>query len=150
MNRFKNLFLAFVITFGMSACDSSQETQLKESESCPQCNMKLPASHLHTSMLTVNGDVNYFDDIGCMILWADKKGIELEKVEVKMFTNDTKKYLDAKNLFYSINETTPMHYGFAAYEHKQEGTITYHEVILRMLRGEHMANLKIRKHILGN
>ena len=51
---------------------------------------------------------------------------------------------------FAINENTPMHYSFSAYEKKCEECITFDEVIIRMLRGEHMANPKIRKQILGN
>ncbi len=42
-----------------------------------------------------------------------------------------------------------MMYGFSAYENKQENIIYYEEVMMKMLRGEHMANPKIRKQILG-
>jgi hypothetical protein len=42
-----------------------------------------------------------------------------------------------------------MNYGFGAYESKQDRSIGFDEVILKMLRGEHMANPKIRKQILG-
>jgi hypothetical protein len=42
-----------------------------------------------------------------------------------------------------------MHYGFSAYEKKKENLISFDEMQIRMLRGEHMANPKIRKHILG-
>ena len=40
-------------------------------------------------------------------------------------------------------------YGFTPYEKKCKNCINFDEVILRMLRGEHMANPKIRKQILG-
>ena len=63
--------------------------------------------------------------------------------------NDTHRYIDIKKAFYSINEKTPMSYGFSAYENEIENSIDFNEVRLRMLRGEHMANPKIRKHILG-
>ena len=42
-----------------------------------------------------------------------------------------------------------MLYGFSAYENECNGCIKFEEVIMKMLRGEHMANPKIRKKILG-
>ena len=110
--------------------------------------MPLPKSNLHTSSLNDNGKIHYFDDVGCMVLWSKENNVELKNM--KIFSNDTKKYIDASKAFYSINERTPMNYGFGAYENKNENTIIdFNEVKLRMLRGEHMANPKIRKQILG-
>ena len=73
----------------------------------------------------------------------------MNSVDIKAFSNDTKKYIDTFKAFYKINERTPMLYGFSAYEKPQDGSIDFDEVIIRMLRGEHMANPKIRKQILG-
>jgi hypothetical protein len=111
--------------------------------------MELPDSNIHTAILTHSGEKEYFDDPGCMILWAKKSKINLEKSEVEIFSNDTKKYIDAKGAFYKIDEKTPMLYGFSAYEENIDNSINFDEVTIRMLRGEHMANPKIRKHILG-
>jgi hypothetical protein len=111
--------------------------------------MELPKSNENTTIVTQNGTTTYFDDVGCMVLWAKENHVDLKNVVVKAFTHDTKKYVDAFKLNYSIDETTPMHYGFGAYEKKRKNSIDFDEVILRMLRGENMANPKIRKQILG-
>ncbi len=111
--------------------------------------MELPSSHIHTATIKSYGKMYYFDDIGCMILWSSQNSINLPKSDPRVFTNDTKRYIDAFSAHYTIDEKTPMSYGFSAYENKTEGTIDFKEVILRMLRGEHMANPKIRKQILG-
>ncbi len=99
--------------------------------------------------LNDDGDMVYFDDVGCMILWAKEKNIDLRKVKSRIFSNDTKKYIDPFKGYFQINERTPMLYGFSAYEKSCEGCINFDEVIIKMLRGEHMANPKIRKQILG-
>ncbi len=111
--------------------------------------MELPASNIHTAKIEDDGDINYFDDPGCMILWAKKNGMDCNGVKAKIFSNDTKRYIKVIDAFYTINEKTPMLYGFSAYEKEQENSIDFKEVKIRMLRGEHMANPKIRKHILG-
>jgi len=89
----------------------------------------------------------YFDDMGCLILWTKKEG--KQPSEAMVFTKDTKQYIKATDAHYTINERTPMGYGFTAYEEAQVNSIAFDEVKLRMLRGEHMANPKIRKQILG-
>jgi len=89
----------------------------------------------------------YFDDMGCLILWTKAKGKEPK--DAMVFTKDTKQYIKATDAFYTIKERTPMGYGFTAYEKEQPKSIKFEEMKLRMLRGEHMANPKIRKQILG-
>jgi len=134
---------------GCNSETSSKNETKKELRICPQCNMELPKSNIHTCILDKNGDMKYFDDVGCMILWSKENNIDLKNTKTKIFSNDTKKYIDTFKAYYMINEKTPMLYGFSAYENKKDGSIDFNEVIIRMLRGEHMANPKIRKQILG-
>ncbi len=129
-----------------SACSSTSKDETKEIKVCPQCHMELPASNMYTSILDKESNIYYFDDIGCMILYANDDKLPKNS---KVFTNDTHRYIESQKAFYTINEKTPMSYGFAAYEKTQENTITFDEVVIKMLRGEHMANPKIRKQILG-
>jgi nitrous oxide reductase accessory protein NosL len=67
-----------------------------------------------------------------------------------VYASDTKKWINAQKAFYSINDKTPMNYGFGAYEKAIENSINYSEMKLKMLRGENMTNPKIRKKILGH
>jgi hypothetical protein len=135
----------------MSGCNSggsaSSKTALSEHRSCPKCNMELPSSNIHTAKIQYNNNLYSFDDIGCLLLWAKDKNIDTNSIEV--FTNDTHKYINANVSYFTINEKTPMNYGFSAYENHKENSIKIGEVNLKMLRGEHMANPKIRKQILG-
>ena len=148
MIKFKNLFFILILSLLviLSACDSTVEDSTKV---CPQCHMPQPKSNIHTSFIKGNSATEYFDDIGCMVLWMKENNIDLQSVTIKVFSNDTKKYIDAKVAFYRFDEKTPMRYGFSAYEKNQKRTIPFDEVMIKMLRGEHMANPKIRKQILG-
>jgi len=112
--------------------------------------MKIHKSKIYTSSLSKDSKTEYFDDIGCMILWIKNNSLHVEDLELKVFSKDTNKYIDAKKAFYKIDENTPMRYGFSGYEQTQENSVSFNEVTLKMLRGEHMANPKIRKQILGN
>ena len=149
MKRFNFLqttfYLLIVVLF--ASCNSSNE-QKDDIKICPQCNMGLPKSDKNTANI-INSDNYYFDDVGCMVLYAHEHHIEFKKIDAKVFSNDTHKYIDAKEAYYTIDEETPMHYGFGAYENKVKNSIDFDELILRMLRGENMANPKIRKQILG-
>ena len=149
MKMFKNFFLIILLTIFFIGCTSDDTTTKKQIRICPECNMPLPDSNIHTSDMKKDGEMTYFDDIGCTILWARDNNIDLKKVQNRIFANDTKKYIDPFNAHFQINERTPMLYGFSAYEKPCEGCVSFDEVIIKMLRGEHMANPKIRKQILG-
>ena len=151
MKKFKLLFSIFSISFllTLAACSSSAKDEIQELKICPKCHMELPKSSIHTSTIQGNADIEYFDDIGCMVLWMKDNNINLNSVNIKVFSSDTKRHIDAEKAFYKLNEKTPMMYGFSAYENKQENIIYFEEVMMKMLRGEHMANPKIRKQILG-
>lgn len=145
--KFFSLFIMLAFAFG---CGSSETPTAQKKEVCPKCNMPLPESHLHTAKLEANSKKRSFDDIGCLVLWAKEHNVALDSAKIEVFSNDTHQYIDARKAHFSINEKTPMNYGFAAYEAQKSDTIPMDEVALKMLRGEHMANPKIRKQILGN
>jgi len=145
-----NLLFIVALTF-FTACNSSESssTQSLKSEAkvCPKCNMEVEKSNMHSASLVKNGTIHYFDDIGCIILRNHENDIDTSKA--KVFSKDTAHYVDAASASYKIGEKTPMSYGFGAYEKGIENHIDCDEVYMRMLRGEHMANPKIRKQILG-
>lgn len=149
MIRF-NFVLILALTF-FSACNSSESSSTQSLKSevkvCPKCNMEVEKSNLHSASLVKNDTILYFDDIGCMILWSNENNINTEKA--KVFSKDTNHYIDAASASYKIGEKTPMSYGFCAYENSVANHIDFDEVTIKMLRGEHMANPKIRKQILG-
>ncbi|MFA5233264.1 MAG: hypothetical protein WC390_02610 [Sulfurimonas sp.] len=154
MRDYKSLFfiLNFLFLLFISGCDSSsafssEDSSDKHKEICPKCNMELPASNIYTARLHAQNKNYGFDDIGCLVLWSQEKSIDMYKAEV--FANDTHRYIKASKAYFVFNEKTPMSYGFAAYELQKENSIKIDEVKLRMLRGEHMGNPKIRKQILG-
>ena len=136
MIKFKQLFLLTMILLSFAACNS-------QSTNCPECNMPINESKKHTSTL----EKFTFDDIGCMILYSQKDALNLDTA--KVFTNDTNRYILASKAKYSINEKTPMNYGFGAYEKDDTKKINFDLVKQKMIRGENLTNPKIRKQILG-
>jgi len=140
-----NLLLVLILGIFLIGCNSSNSST--KSKICPQCNMPLPTDNKYTAYIK---DGNYFDDIGCLILWSRANKIELKSQKVFVFDPDRKEYIDAKTAHYTIDEKTPMNYGFVGYTQPKEDRIDFKEMQLRMLRGEHLANPKIRKKIIGH
>jgi len=143
--------LALIIAIFLTACNSSHSTTAnalsKEIRVCPQCNMELAPSNIHSAYLQKGDDIYYFDDIGCMVLWSHDNNVDTHRA--KVFSLDTHKYIDAASASYTMGEKTPMSYGFSAYEKSVDGAMDFDEISIKILRGEHMANPKIRKQVLG-
>ena len=134
---------------------SSSNTELKalefepSSANCPKCRMPLK-SKVNSAQVVFDDERTYiFDDIGCLILWIRDAQIDKKHIKIFVYTTDTHKWIDANKLYYSIKDNTPMGYGFSGYEKNQNGFIGFEEMSLKMLRGENMADPKIRKRLLG-
>ena len=115
---------------------------------CPQCNMPI-VSKKDSAKIVSGGKTIFFDDVGCAILWLKEKNIKAKDVEFIVYLRDSKNYLNAENAFYSVNDKTPMNYGFGAYKIKKDGFVNFKEMQLKMFRGENLTDPKIRKKILG-
>ena len=145
MKKFNFLLLIFLIFF--YGCNSSENTAAHDNKKCPKCNMIISDYKIHSALLEIKNSIHYFDDIGCMVLFAKDNQLDLNQMDSKVFTNDTNRYIDSRTAYYTDDENSPMGYGFSAYENPQHKNIKFDEVIINMLRGEHMANPKIYKTV---
>ncbi len=113
------------------------------------CNMTIEDITYSAQVVLENKDTLFFDDIGCLVLWLQNKPNK-EKFILWVWAKDKNKYIDALKAWYSLTESTPMHYGFGAYKEKQTNYINFDTMSNKMIQGITMANPKIRKKLLGN
>ncbi len=113
------------------------------------CNMTIEDVTYSAQVILPNNDTLFFDDIGCLVLWLKDKS-EKSKIILWVWAKDKNKYIDAREAWYSLDEQTPMHYGFGAYKIKQNNYINFDTMSNKMIQGITMANPKIRKELLGN
>ena len=113
-----------------------------------QCAMTITTKENSAQAVAPDGRTWFFDDIGCMINWYEKTDFK-DKATIWVYTHDTKKYIDGRSAWYNRTQATPMGYGFGAYENKQEGMTSFDEVVLKMIRDEHLINPYIRQELLG-
>ena len=113
-----------------------------------QCGMTIDKMEDSVQAVNKDGDTWFFDDVGCFALWF-KNVSDKENTTVWVYSRDSKKYIDGKKAWYTIDSKTVMEYGFAAYENKKEGLIRFDDMLLRMYRGENLTNPLIRNKILG-
>lgn len=80
--------------------------------------------------------------------WIKNKPFKDQAV-IWVMAKDTHKWINGKKAWYSRTDNTPMYYGFGAYENHKDGLIDFDTTFLHMVRGEHLANPKIKKMFLG-
>ena len=105
------------------------------------CGMIINDLTYASQVVSSDGKTWFFHDHGGMANWLNQKD-EKFKSSIKIFvmTKDSKKYIEAKNAFFSTSEETPMRFGFGAYENSGENLISFDEMALKVLRKETLAN----------
>ena len=117
----------------------------------PECGMEVENMAHSSEVILKDGRAFVFDDPGCMIKWLHKNKYDTKDVKLWTYSDDTHRWIDAKKAKYTMTDSTPMHYGFGAYEKNstKKKLISFEEMRLKMLRGENLTNPKIRKKLLG-
>jgi hypothetical protein len=114
---------------------------------CSECSMDIEEMGYSAQVITPEGDTYFFDDIGCVVDWLEGRKIKTQKVITQ--TLDSGNWIDVDKAWYTRTAPSPMGYGFAAYEKKQEGFISYEEMKLLMLQGKHLHDPFVKKSLLG-
>ncbi|MEA2019192.1 MAG: hypothetical protein U9N59_12160 [Campylobacterota bacterium] len=115
------------------------------------CGMVIDDITYASQVISPSGKTYFFHDHGGMVHWLENKTFKDEAI-IWVMTKDTKRYIEAKYAWYSRTDNTPMFYGFGAYEDKnsKENLIDFDTMFLHMVRGEHLANPKIKRLLLGD
>jgi copper chaperone NosL len=115
---------------------------------CSECNMQIETLAYASQVVLKNGLTYFFDDIGCVVLWLEDRKPEVSKIYT--MTLDTHHWIEAEKAHYTRSANTPMGYGMAAYEKPFEGNISYAQMRLLMLRGEHLHDPFIKKLLIDH
>lgn len=113
------------------------------------CGMVIDDLSDASQVISKSGKSWFFHDHGGMIKWLEDKEFR-DNAKIWVMSRDTKRWIDAKEAFYSLKDKTAMGYGFGAYEKNGDGYVDFETMRLRMLRGETLRNPLIRKQLLGN
>ena len=154
------IIVAVIVTLFVSLASSEQMVVIKEGnlKKLPLkmelkkyqdsfCGMVIDELNYASQVIASDGKTWFFHDHGDFVLWLRDKPFK-DEVVIWVMSRDTHKWIDGKKAFYSLNETTPMGYGFGAYEKDGKGRVKFEEMRLRTLRGETLNNPAIRKEIL--
>ena len=128
MNLVRSFLLGILLLLGLNGCNSKPTDKMAlhevhwDRDMCERC--KMVTSDRHHSVQIINpqtGRAYMFDDIGCALLWFDEEHIEWRD-QAKIWITDSKsgKWIDARSAFYDSESITPMAYGLAAHEKKED------------------------------
>ncbi|WP_353663159.1 hypothetical protein [Hydrogenimonas sp. SS33] len=106
---------------------------------CTMCKMPLEGKKFACEAVAPDGKTWFFDDPGCLALWIADQPFRKEAV-LWAYTLDTRRWVDARHAWYSQFESTPMGYGFGAYERKGKGMVDFETMVKKMAKGENLTN----------
>lgn len=98
---------------GVGACAKNDEPRdpVWSKTPCAHCAM-LVSERRYAAQLVASGDREYFDDIGCMVLWLEEHGRKAERTWV--YEGASARWIDASTARYAPAAKTPMDFGFEA------------------------------------
>lgn len=112
------------------------------------CGMVIDDMKYSAQVVAKSGKTWFFHDHGGFVNWLKDKDFQ-DEVVIWVMSRDSKKWIDGRSAYYSLDEITPMGYGFGAYENRAENYVDFETMRLKMLRGETMNNPLIQKQLLG-
>src|SRR5262249_18329364 len=113
MNR--RTFLALVLAApAIGACTSSDAVvePVWGKEPCAHCAMVLSDKHFGAQLVTSDGDRFTFDDVGCMVLFAEERHVVAKPAWGR--DGEAGRWVDAAHARYVAGAKSPMDYGFEA------------------------------------
>ena len=118
-------FLLLALTFFLLACDKKDQSDGVspmhwDRDMCSRCVMVI-SDRKNSIQLKLNNNTYKFDDLGCMVIWAEETKNDILQ-NAKIYVTDVLdgSWIDAKTAFYTSGNSTPMGYGYSAYKSKQD------------------------------
>ena len=128
------LLLLSIFLLLFSACETKHITKQNETNSfidfhnsevnCAHCSMAVSDKNYAAQLQLKDQRALFFDDIGCLLLWK-KKNPSQKTTNEWIFSLDTQKWIKANHAFYQGGDTTPMEFGYGAYEKAPNPHISY-------------------------
>jgi len=129
------------LTVGLACCQSGPprpvEIALNE-EACRNCRMAISERKYAAEVVPASGEVQFFDDIGCMVQWM--RVHKPEKARIFVVDMISGAWLDAHASYYvrSSRYRTPMGFGIVAFRGLVEARAAAGETEGRLLTWEQL------------
>ncbi len=107
-----SIALLVAMLFGCTQGDDQPKEPVWGKQPCENCAMLLSEKQHGAQVVTRAGDRLYFDDLGCLVAWADAHPNDARYRWVR--TADTQTWLPLENAGFASAAHTPMDFGFVA------------------------------------
>ncbi len=112
MNRRAVLQLLAVLTLTACAEENGPVEPVWGKQACAHCAMILSDRRFGAQLVTDSGDRLFFDDVGCMVLAIDERGLGTPRAWVH--DAEAGRWLEARSTRYVAGAPSPMDFGFEA------------------------------------
>jgi hypothetical protein len=132
MNR--RVFLLALVGAALAAGCTKDDAPVEPAwgkEPCAHCAMVLSERRFGAQILTRGGDRFFFDDPGCMVVFAQRRGLDAERAWVR--DEASGRWVDARGAHYAGGAKSPMDYGF---EPSGAGPLAWDDMRARVLAKE--------------
>ena len=140
------LIVSIIVSIFLSLASSGQMIVIKEGnlKQIPlkmelnrhqdsDCGMVIEDLDYASQVVSKNGKTWFFHDHGGFVNWLKDKDFKDDTV-IWVMSRDTRKWIDGRKAFYSLDDITPMGYGFGAYENKKDNYVDFESMSLKMIR----------------
>lgn len=122
--KFMAVILTCMVISGLTGCaqevDSSPRPIDPSVDICSSCNMSIVNMHFAAEMIDPKGQVQKFDDIGCLTLYLKKQSIEMKGLTIYVKDFNTMNWIPAQSANYVKGKIdTPMNFGIVGFESKE-------------------------------
>ena len=121
MIKFKFIFIFHLIYF-LSSCSSKPEPIHYGKDNCNYCKMTISDKHFGAELITNKGKIYKFDEISCLISFANEQELDSSKIKEMYFTDYCSKnlLLNKKTAFYMQSDSlkSPMGGNVATFSDK--------------------------------
>ena len=145
------LLTAFILLSCSKKVDFSPRPLNMDRYVCHVCKMGLDNPNYNLQAINENGEVRWYDDIGCLaedIRDGDFNTWKGKKYKIWIGDAETGKWIDAEKAYYRYGDDTPMGYGYGALEKKPDTgeVFTFEQVLDRINKGISKRAEFIKKH----
>lgn len=117
------LMIGLVVLAAAACGDKEYEAEAihEDVDKCDICNMQVVDDGFATQLITEEGKVYKFDDIGCMNEWMKKNSGEEVAIQF-VRDHNTEEWIKMDNAYYAYDPSfkTPMAYGLVSFKEKEE------------------------------
>jgi hypothetical protein len=106
------------------------------SDKCVKCQMIIEEEHYVVQAANDQGDVKFFDDLGCYVRYHEnalwKRFTGKKKFAVWITDAETGDWIPIKQAWYREGDVSPMNYGIGALKKRSQNTFDYNTAIIKI------------------